>query len=148
MKPSNWLLAEGERDGFPMMIRMAGAWTGLAPVPGYDHHIIVSVQYPHRRPNGLPASEDLDVLESVEVQLCVLLETANESHCVLVITNNGLRDFIFYTRGVEGAQRKLETAGPLFQGFPAALAIEPDDRWEIYEAFHQMLAGGHTGLEN
>jgi hypothetical protein len=144
-KPADWLLAQGERDGFPMIVRMAGAWTGLAPVPGYDHHVIVSVRYPHRRPNGLPSSEDTDRLESIETQLCGLLEAEQASHCVLVITNNGLRDFIFYTRDVEGVQRKLETAGPLFQGFAVELAIEPDDAWEIYAAFSRMLGRGKVG---
>jgi hypothetical protein len=146
--PADWLLAQGERDGFPMIVRMAAAWTRLAPVPGFDHHVIVSVRYPHPRANGLPSSEDTDVLESIENQLCGLLEADHESHCVLVITNNGLRDFIFYTRAVEGVQRKLETAGRLFQGFPVELVIEPDDQWEIYDAFSRMLGRGKAARPN
>jgi hypothetical protein len=147
-KPADWLLAQGERDGFPMIVRMASAYAGLAPVPGYDHHIILSVQYPHRRPNGLPSGEDMDVLESIETQLCGLLEAGNESHCVLVITNNGLRDFILYTRDVEGAQRRLETAGKLFQGFVTELAIEPDARWEIYQTFSRWMGRSKASQPN
>jgi Family of unknown function (DUF695) len=146
-KPTDWLLAQGERDGFPMIVRMANAYTGLAPVPAYGHHLIVSVRFPHRRPNGLPSSEDADALESIENQLCGLLEMGNESLCVLVITNNGLRDFIFYTRDVEGVQHKLETAGPVFRGFVAELAIEPDEPWEIYQAFSRMLGHGREGRQ-
>jgi hypothetical protein len=147
-QPTDWLLAQGERDGLPMIVRMAGAYAGLAPVPGYSHHIIVSVPYSHRRPNGLPSSEDMDLLQSIETQLCGLLEAGNESHCVLVITNNGLRDFIFYTRDVGGAQRRLETAGKLFQGIPAELAIEPDARWEIYQTFSLWMGRSQDGPPN
>ena len=55
-KPDDWTLGQGERDGFPMIIRMANAYKDLAPLPGYDHHVIISVHLlPESRPkSGFP----------------------------------------------------------------------------------------------
>ena len=141
-KPDDWTLAQGERDGFPMIVRISNAFTGLAPLPDYIHHVIVSVHFRNRRPNGFPSNEDSDDLKNLEVALCGLLEAGNESLCVLVVTNNGLRDFIFYTRDVDGVRRKLEDNVRLFDGFAVEFAIEADHSWEIYEAFSRMLSQG------
>lgn len=32
--PDSWSLAQRERDGLPMIVRMANAYRGLAPLPG------------------------------------------------------------------------------------------------------------------
>lgn len=144
-KPADWTIAQGERDGFPMIVRIGNAFSGLAPVPGYDHHIIVSVHFRQRRPNGFPSSEEADDLTALELNLCGILEADNESHCVLVITNNGLRDFIFYTRNVDAMRKKLDENTPVFRGFEVEIAIEPAREWEIYKAFSRMLEGRAPG---
>ncbi|MFC5862432.1 DUF695 domain-containing protein [Acidicapsa dinghuensis] len=138
-QPTDWILGRGERDGFPMIVRMADAYSGLAPISGYDHHVIVSVRFRNPQPNGFPSSEECDELEMLEKNLSRLLETENECLDVLVVTNNGLRDFISYTRNVDYVWRKLEDNVSLFHGFVVEFAIEPDPRWDIYQAFCRML---------
>ncbi len=138
-KPTDWLLAQGERDDFPMIVRMAEAYAGLAPVKGYKHHVIASVHFRNRREDGFPSSEEGDDLQTLEENLSFLLEAQNESLCVLVITNNGLRDFIFYTRNATDAREKLANNSDIFRGFVVEFAIEPDPDWSIYKAFSRML---------
>jgi hypothetical protein len=140
--PDSWSLAQGERDGFPMIVRIANAYRGLAPLPGYDHHLIVSVHLRNPRPNGFPSSEEGDDLQALEENLCRLLETGNDSFCVLVITNNGLRDLIFYTRDVESVKRITEEANAIYEGFKVEFWIEPDAGWEIYEHFANWIKPG------
>jgi len=139
-RPDDWTLSRGERDGFPMIVRIANAYRGLAPVPGYDHHVIVSVHLRNPRPNGFPSSEEADDLKALEINICRLLESGNESLCVLVVTNNGLRDLIFYTRNVESVKQRTEDAKSVFFGFKSEFWIEPDERWEIYQHFCKWLA--------
>jgi hypothetical protein len=134
-----WLLARGERDSFPMIIRMASAYRGSGALPGYDHHIIISVKLRSPSPAGLPSEEEGDDLQRFEESLCSAIEKDNQSLCVLVITNNGLRDFIFYTRDPSGAKEKINAALSALKGFEFSIAIEPDERWEIYRAFDNML---------
>jgi hypothetical protein len=134
-KPDDWTLCRGERDGFPMIVRLANAYQGLAPVPGYDHHVIVSAQFRSPSQSGFPSSEEGDDLETFEENLCGLLEAGNDSLCTLVITNNGLRDFIFYTRDTEGVKARLDAEVSKLKGFVFEVAIEPAEDWRIYKTF-------------
>jgi hypothetical protein len=148
-KPDDWVLGRGERDGFPMIVRMANAYIGLAPLPGYDHHVIVSVHLRNPQPSGFPSPEEGDDLEALEMNLCRVIEADNDSFCVLVVTNNGLRDFIFYTRNVDSVKRQIEDAAVVFGGFEVEFWIEPDATWEIYQQFCRWFArAGVPGVQN
>lgn len=135
-----WLLARGERDGFPMIVRMAAAYRGKGSVSGYDHQVIISTTLRSPTPVGFPSTEEGDDLQRFEESLCAALEGDGESLCVLVITNNGLRDFIFYTRNPHGVKAKMDAALPGLKGFVFQIAVEPDKDWEIYSAFDNWLA--------
>lgn len=135
-----WLLARGERDGFPMIIRMATGYRGIGALVGYDHHVIVGASLRKPTSLGFPSTEEGVDLQEFEQGLSSALETDRESLCVLVITNNGMRDFIFYTRNPMGAKEKLDAALPALKGFRFSVAIEPDADWEIYQAFDKMLS--------
>jgi hypothetical protein len=139
-KPDDWSLGQGERDGFPMIVRMANAYKGLAPIPAYDHHVIISIHLRNPRLNGFPSSEEGDDLKALEINICRLLEAGNESLCVLVITNNGLRDLIFYTRNIESVKQRTEDAVAVYTGFVIEFFIEPDESWEIYQHFSRWFA--------
>jgi hypothetical protein len=106
---------------------------------GYDHHLIVSVHLRNPRPNGFPSSEEGDDLQALEENMSRLLETGNDSLCVLVVTNNGLRDFIFYTRNVESVKERTEEANAIFRGFKVEFSIEPDAEWRIYQHFANWI---------
>jgi hypothetical protein len=139
-KPDDWILGQGERDGFPMFVRMANAYSCLAPVPAYDHHVIISIHLRNPRPNGFPSSEEAYDLDALEMNICRLLEADNESLCVLVVTNNGLRDLIFYTRNVESVKQRTEDTLAAGTGFVIEFGIEPDESWEFYQHFCRWLA--------
>jgi len=74
------------------------------------------------------------------MNFCRLLEIDNESLCVLVVTNNGLRDFIFYTRNLDSVRQRIEDATTMFNGFVVEFSIEPDKEWRIYQHFSHWLA--------
>jgi hypothetical protein len=122
-----------------MLVRIANAYGGLAPLPGYDHHLIVSVHFRAPKPNGFPSSEEGDDLQAVELNMCSLLETGNYVLSALVVTNNGLRDFIFYTRDPRATQEKIDRSISIFKGFEVEFAMEPADDWRVYKAFSGMV---------
>lgn len=137
---NQWLLARGERDGFPMIVRMAAGYRGMSAHPGYDHHIIVGAKLRTPTSAGFPSTEEGDDLQRFEENLSAALEIDNESVCVLVVTNHGIRDFIFYTRDPYAAKARIDAALSGLQGFRFEVAIEPDREWEIYRAFDKRLA--------
>jgi uncharacterized protein DUF695 len=137
--PDSRTLAHGERDGFPMIVRMADAYRGLAPLPRFDHHLITSVHLRNPRPDGFPSFDEGDDLAALEENLVRVLETGNDSLCVLVITNNKLRDFIFYTRDVESLKQRNKEAKTIYRGFKVEFWIEPDGDWRIYRHFANWI---------
>ena len=138
--PDQWLIARGDRDGFPMIVRMAQAYRGMGALPGYDHHVIIGARFRSPTPAGFPSTEEGGDLQRFEENLCAAIEVDRESLCVLVITNQGIRDFIFYTRNPDGAKEKLDVALSGLKGFEFSIAIQPDRQWEIYQAFNNMLS--------
>lgn len=139
-KQDQWLLARGERDGFPMIVRMAADYRGMGALPGYDHHIIIGAKLRAPTSTGFPSKEEGEDLQSFEETLCAAIEVDHESLCVLVITNKGIRVFIFYTRNPKGAKEKLDATLVALTGFEFSIAIEPDTGWEIYQAFNAILS--------
>jgi hypothetical protein len=137
--PDDWTLGEGERDGFPMILRLDNQFKRRAPLPEYKHHVILSVHLRDPSPNGFPSTEEGDDLDALEENLCKELEAGKESVCVLVVTNNGLRDFIFYTRNAESAHERIKTVIAGGTGFVIEIAIEPDSEWYIYKHFCDSL---------
>lgn len=133
-KPDDWSLARGERDGYPMILRIANAYLGCDGVPGYLHSIIVGTRLRQPTHLGLPSQSEADDLESFELNLCKALEAQSESLCVLVITNRGFRDFIFYTRDPQHARQKLLMATPELTSHQFQVAVQPDAGWELYRA--------------
>lgn len=137
--PDDWTIGEGQRDGFPMIVRIDNQFKRIAPLPGFNHHFIISVHFRNPSPNGFPSIEEGDDLETLEEKLCEQLEADKESLCVLVVTNNGLRDFIFYTRNAESAHQRFLASSVGGTGFVIEIAIEPDADWYIYKHFSRSL---------
>jgi hypothetical protein len=102
--------------------------------------VIISIHLRNPRPNGFPSSEEGDDLAALEVKICGVLEADNESLPVLVITNNGLRDLIFYTRDVEKVKQRTEEVLARGTGFVVEFWIKPDETWEIHQHFSRWLA--------
>jgi hypothetical protein len=134
-KPDDWTLATSSRDGYPMFLRIANAYLGLGGVPGYEDRIIVGAQLREPRASGLPGDSEGDDLKAFELTLCKELEQENESLCALVITNQGFRDFIFYSRNANAAERKLLMAKSDLQSHKFQVSVERDADWQLYSVF-------------
>lgn len=139
-KPDDWTLARGVRDGYPMVLRIANAYLGLGGVPGYENRIIVGTQLREPTASGLPGKSEGDDLEAFELTLCETLESENESLCVLVITNQGFRDFIFYSRDPKAAEQKLIMAKPRLKSHRFQVSVERDVDWQLYSAFTRGMS--------
>jgi hypothetical protein len=138
-KADDWLIARMQRNGFPLMVRMATAYRDLGSVPGYEHKIVVVIPIQNPQPSGMPQGDEFDALKSVELSICNMLETENESLCVLAITGCGTRDLIFYTRNPEKAREMIARAQESILSHKIDADIEPDRGWELYGFFNKSI---------
>jgi hypothetical protein len=135
VRADRWRLAQGIQNGLPTIVRFANAYEGLAPLPGWDNHVIVSVQLRNPRPNGAPSREEVEDLDAFEINLCRLFEAGHQSLCALVVTSNGLSRLIFYTQDPVEAKERLDLGLGELKGFQFNVAIEPARDWAIYRNF-------------
>ena len=75
---------------------------------------------------GFPSSSDNDALENFENLIFDQLEAGQHSICVAVITNNGERDWIFYTSDPEEIHQRLNQALQESPRFPIRPSSCPD----------------------
>lgn len=136
---TDWLIAKWERNGFPVIIRMATAYRGMAPIPGYSHKIVVVVELRDPQPTGMPQDSEYEDLKKAELAICGQLEAGNDSLCVLALTGCGTRDLIFYTRDAEEAELRIEVARSVVTSHKFEAAIQPDKDWELYGYFDQLV---------
>ncbi len=127
-----WRVAEGEHNGNPMIVRMNAAYRRFSGVQGYTHQVGIAMPLVDPEPSGLPSSAENADLDTIEDDLCGLLQSANESIFVAAITTSGMRELVFYTRDPEQVKQKLEQARSSIESHQIQLMIQPDDEWKIY----------------
>lgn len=138
-KSDDWLIAQLQRNVYPLLVRMATAYRELGHVPGYEHKIVEVIPLQNPPPSGMPQGEEFDALKEVELSVCSMLEAENESLKVLAITGCGTRDLIFYTRNPDQARTKIKEARKLISSHKIDVAIEPDKNWEFYRFFNKSI---------
>jgi len=129
---------ENEKANRPGFVR----WNeGLAPIaahPAYAHEAVFSIRYQAVRENGLPASkEELQAADRIEDHIRGALEADRTSLLAVVLTRDGLRDLIFYTRDPDRVIAWFEQLKrrPHELTHPVELNIRPDVEWELFHAF-------------
>jgi hypothetical protein len=138
-KSDNWIIAQWQRNGSPVFVRMAAAYRGMGQVPGYAHKVAVAINLRDPEQSGLPRDGEHQELEAAELAICGQLEAGNESLCVLAITGCGTRDLIFYTRDPVKAQQKIKVAQSIVKTHTFEASVEPDDAWQLYGFFDQLV---------
>jgi hypothetical protein len=112
----------------------------MGNLPGYLYRVIVTVHLREPRPSGFPSDAEDDDLEAFEFNVCGLLEAENKSLCVLVVTGQGLRDIIFYTKEPEAVRKKVEDARIVLTSHKFEIDIELEPDWRVYNFFCEKLS--------
>jgi hypothetical protein len=133
---SKWSAIQGSHGGKPMFLRRNDSAAQLAGHPDYKHRVGVAV--PLRAPNehGLPSNDEMNTLGVFEDLLASRLEAGEESIQVLVITTDGMREYIFYTRDPAGANAILESLRAETSSHEVQSYIAEDPKWQIYKQFN------------
>lgn len=130
-----WSLGQAEDNGAIMFVRTNVGYRDYGSVVGYEHQVGIAVPLRAPEPSGLPCWEENAALEQIEDTICQSLEVEAESLFVAVITANGMREFIFYTRASEGVKQRFEQLRTAITSHEIQLSIQPDKAWEVYRQF-------------
>jgi hypothetical protein len=128
----NWFVSERIHGGNPMIVRADAAFRGRGGVAGYTHQVGIAVPLRKPEPNGLPSTEESEQLNLIEETICGELETGRESMLVGVITTNGMREFVLYTKDPKKMQERFARWQELLVSHELQLMIQPDRAWDVY----------------
>jgi hypothetical protein len=92
-----WQEAIGRDDaGLPVHVRWDPVAVAVAPVPGFDIQLGVTVPLRVAGEDGLPSPAEEQRLAAVEAQLRAGMEAGDRARLVLVVTTRGLREYVGY----------------------------------------------------
>lgn len=92
-----WQEAAGRDDaGMPVHVRWDPVAVAVAPVPGFDVQLGVTVPLQVAGEDGLPSPAEERRLASIEASLRAGLEVGERARLVLVVTTRGVREFVGY----------------------------------------------------
>jgi hypothetical protein len=134
--PDEWMLAEGENDGQPMLARFNEAAKVLVGAPGFNIQIGVAVPFNAPGNDGMPSEDDMAQLEAFEETL--IEHAAPRAVLVGVITTGGMREFVLYagaSEWIEGFHRSLQSAMPTHD---IHVMAQEDSDWSTYRAFVEV----------
>jgi hypothetical protein len=136
--PERWSVDRGEKDGKPVFTRFN---IGLKPFvgrPEFAHQLGIAVPLNAPTPHGLPTGAEALELNQVEDEIASRFLPGNESLFAGVITTNGMREFVLYTRDPQAALAKAAALAGDIRHHHIQFVIHDDPGWENFK----LLAAG------
>jgi len=126
----DWTLYEGVwGNGLPILVRVRNGLESYVGSKEYQCRYMITWTLQNSGDDGFPSSSDNDALENFENLVFDQLEAGQQSICVAVITNNGERDWIFYTSDPEEIHQRLNQTLQESPRFPIRPSASPDPDW-------------------
>lgn len=132
-----WLLARGEVDGLPLMIRARDP-QHLNVDPARSHIVIVSLGYGDGGSQQLPSDDDYKRIEALEA--IVFERPRGHAELVFVETGMGAVRYHAYTSDVEGTLAAIREKSAPFKILDWDSAEDPE--WQFYQNRVANLSGG------
>ena len=130
-----WTFIEGLHEGHPMTVRLNTSLREVIAHPDYPLQVGITVPMHLPRENGMPGADESADLKKIEDELYLALLPKNESLFALVITTNGMREFVFYTSNDGAVREKVNDIRDQIFTHTIQLMIRPDPSWKVYRTF-------------
>lgn len=99
----------------------------------WAHRVNLNWTMTHPDDRGFATDVELERLHPFEDRLVEAVETDEHSILVLVVTDNGSREFIFYTRSPQELVGRLTATPQEEERYPLEIQAFEDPRWQFYE---------------
>ena len=127
-----WAMAEGENNDKPLMIRFRSELRKVEDVSGYPELLLVNWNY-ESDPHGLPSDSAVEAIDDFEDLLLAALEHDFQTVLVCVITNDGSRQWVFYSSGIDEAATRINAMPQKAKPYPIELLTDDDAEWSYFK---------------
>jgi hypothetical protein len=132
--PDHWALGQGEVDGKPLIVRWDTAARRDCPDATRPIKVTIGLACDRPQPNGLPSPHDLVHFEELEEALFAELPSLADTRPVLVLTTNGMREWIVYACEQEWLQEWAPWfAERFFNGRAGTIEAVAEPGWDTFQ---------------
>ncbi|MEK9713060.1 MAG: DUF695 domain-containing protein [Thalassolituus sp.] len=139
---NRWVRAGGSLQEKPISIQFREDW-GLAKDSGL-YSICVQIAWhasSRDESTGYPATEEQARIVAFTEQLQARLEPEEDSVVVMMITHDGINQWIIYSRDLDQLKAGLETI-PTDSGlYPIEIVADEDPAWNTFIQVHERIGG-------
>ena len=132
MSTDNWLVAQGDIDGLPAIVRLRDEVQSFIKGGKHQHYLRVVWEMSEIDEFGLPDENEMQRLELFEDRLCSVFEAGDHAILSFVLTNDGLRQWLFYSQDLEESVRRINEMPQEEAAYPIELTANEDPEWSEY----------------
>src|SRR5262245_52167487 len=129
MKGDLCQVVEVTTDYGPALIRYRTPVLGGTKVPGYPWRLVILWPYADEGIGALPSRKAMKQMETFEDRLCEAWESDAHAVLVAVLTFDGARQWVFYTKDVGECSERLEAMPQEKRPYPIELEACKDPKW-------------------
>lgn len=99
----------------------------------------VTIAWTYSSANGMPSKAERESMDRMEDLLAPYVEKASLSMLVLVMTGEGLREWVYYSKSQNEFMAKINEVLRGLPQFPVEIDLWKDPEWKRYEAFKKTV---------
>ncbi len=121
----------------------------IAPVPGQESVVYVSIKMPNPREDGLSSDKDAEELWKIEDELIKAFDDSKLNYTFTGrLTSDGLRDLYFFAENIQIMERLVSATMKLFPEYEFDFGYKPDKEWSGYFDFLYPLPRQMQRIQN
>lgn len=133
-----WSVGRAEKNGKPLLIRFRSERPQGVQSAAFPYLLSATWSYqPHE--HGLPSAEEMVLMDKFEDALASL-EGSQAAYLMVVLTNDGERDWLWYAGSEEQAMSQVNQALRGHPPYPVQFSIQKDRAWRAYAQFENGAA--------
>lgn len=127
-----WFAAEGNDDGFPVLIRGRGHLGHLVGVKSHPNILRITWDYVPDENSGMPERDIIKSMATFEDVIFSVLE--KDALCVFykIFLHNGVKEWSAYCSDIGLLQEQINKALFGHEQYPIEMVIESDVEWKDY----------------
>jgi hypothetical protein len=130
-----WAVGEADFEGNRLIVRLCTAALPLIGHPEYPHCIRIGVPLADPDEDGLTTEEEGEQLYELEDLLDEALTAAHDAIAVLILTVDGMREYVYYAKDADAAVSRVQGLHDRFPSHDFEAVPEHDPEWDFLQNF-------------
>lgn len=137
---NRWVTADGTLNELPITINSREDWQNIADSGRFPICIQIAWHAEHRdETNAFPSQQDMLKIDVFHHQLQGQLEGDGHAVVAMVITHDGVNQWVIYCDDIEAVKTGLNKLAAPDQEFPMEIVADEDAKWETFKKVHQAI---------